>query len=127
MIPLFKILRSAVESFHACLRSPTHPIGSCKITIASLAKERDFYTIIPLVWLIIAYRTRYITLFIKISGHLNRHPSDAMTFGRLDPLPLGLKKPGSTYLISGLVLFGLLTNGPWNFISHKFRVLLLVI
>ena len=49
MIPLFKILQSAVESFHACLRSPTNPIGSCKITIASLPKERDFYTIIPLV------------------------------------------------------------------------------
>ena len=49
MIPLFKILQSAVESFHACLRSPTNPIGSCKITIASLPKERDLYTIIPLV------------------------------------------------------------------------------
>ena len=63
MIPLFKILQSAVESFHACLRSPTHPIGSCKITIASLPKERDLITQLSrLFCLIIAYRTRYITV-----------------------------------------------------------------
>ena len=49
MISLFNILQSAVESFLACLRSHTHPIGSCTITIASLPKERDFYTVIPLV------------------------------------------------------------------------------
>ena len=43
MIPLFKILQGALESFYACLRSLTHLIVSCSILKDSLGYCRISY------------------------------------------------------------------------------------